>query len=233
MAEGPRPGAGHRRRLTGGGQQQGGGLGGALGGVTDQVGQAAQGVQDTAGQAAQQGQQAVGQAPSRGSRPWGRQPSKLEEASSSRTLLTPPGRRPRSWSGPLPGARFWGQWAHHRQGRAAGREPVVTDPQERSSSQGRSSLYGRQGQRQVEGSPRRLTGDEALKEEGRALQRKAKAEEEAAQREKTRRRRKRQGRRRGVGTGKLKDEGLLGGVTDTLGGVTDSLSPPDRGPKRS
>ena len=35
------------------------------------------------------------------------------------------------------------------------------------------------------------------------------------------------------GLQKLKDEGLLGGVTDTLGGVTDSLSPPDRGPKRS
>jgi pyruvate/2-oxoglutarate dehydrogenase complex dihydrolipoamide acyltransferase (E2) component len=45
-----------------GGQQQGGGVGGALGGVTDQVGEVAQGVQDTAGQAAQQGQQAVGQA---------------------------------------------------------------------------------------------------------------------------------------------------------------------------
>jgi pyruvate/2-oxoglutarate dehydrogenase complex dihydrolipoamide acyltransferase (E2) component len=52
--------------LTGGGQQQGGGLGGALGGVTDQVGQVAQGVQDTAGQAAQQGQQAVGQAAQQG-----------------------------------------------------------------------------------------------------------------------------------------------------------------------
>ncbi|MCA1718777.1 MAG: E3 binding domain-containing protein, partial [Actinobacteria bacterium] len=49
--------------LTGGGQQQGGqGGGGPLGGVTEQVGQAAQGVQDTAGQAAQQGQQAAGQA---------------------------------------------------------------------------------------------------------------------------------------------------------------------------
>ena len=43
--------------LTGGGQQ-----GGPLGGVTDQVGQAAQGVQDTAGQAAGQAQQVAGQA---------------------------------------------------------------------------------------------------------------------------------------------------------------------------
>jgi pyruvate/2-oxoglutarate dehydrogenase complex dihydrolipoamide acyltransferase (E2) component len=51
--------------LTGGGQQEGG-LGGVVGGVTDQVGQAAQGVQDTAGQAAQQGQQAVGQAAQQG-----------------------------------------------------------------------------------------------------------------------------------------------------------------------
>ena len=81
-----------------------------------------------------------------------------------------------------------------------------------------------------------LTGDEALKEEGRALQRKAKAEEEAAQREKTRRA-KEEARQaeRSRDRQKLKDEGLLGGVTDTvgLGGVTDSLSPPDRGPKRS
>ncbi len=51
--------------LTGGGQQQGG-VGGLVGGLTDQVGQVAQGVQDTAGQAAQQGQQAVGQAAQQG-----------------------------------------------------------------------------------------------------------------------------------------------------------------------
>jgi len=64
-----------------------------------------------------------------------------------------------------------------------------------------------------------LTGDEAKKEEGRALQRKAKAQEEAAQRARTRQaeeearqaeaKRDRQ---------KQKDEGLVGGVTDTLGG---------------
>jgi uncharacterized protein YjbJ (UPF0337 family) len=48
-----------------------------------------------------------------------------------------------------------------------------------------------------------LTGDEAKKEEGRAQQRKAAAEEEATQKEKT---------------NQAKDEGLLGGVTDTLTG---------------
>ena len=62
-----------------------------------------------------------------------------------------------------------------------------------------------------------LTGDEAKKEEGRALQRKAEAEAEAAQRERTRqaeaeakkaeRQRDEQAR---------KDKGALGGLTDTL-----------------
>jgi uncharacterized protein YjbJ (UPF0337 family) len=64
-----------------------------------------------------------------------------------------------------------------------------------------------------------ITGDEALKEEGRALQRKAKAREEAEQREKTRRAQaearqaeKERDRQR------LKDKGLLGGLTDDLSG---------------
>ncbi len=48
--------------LTGGGDEEGQGGGGPLGGVTDQVGQAAQGVQDTAGQAAGQAQEVAGQA---------------------------------------------------------------------------------------------------------------------------------------------------------------------------
>ena len=52
--------------LTGGGQQQQGGVGGLLGGVTDQVGQTARGVQDTAGQATQQAQDTVGQAAQQG-----------------------------------------------------------------------------------------------------------------------------------------------------------------------
>ena len=64
-----------------------------------------------------------------------------------------------------------------------------------------------------------ITGDEALKEEGRALQRKAKAREEAEQREKTRQAQaearqaeKERDRQR------LKDKGLLGGLTDDLTG---------------
>jgi uncharacterized protein YjbJ (UPF0337 family) len=72
-----------------------------------------------------------------------------------------------------------------------------------------------------------LIGDEAKKAEGRALQRKAKAEKEAEQREKTRqaeveakqaeKERDRQ---------ELEDKGLLGGVTDkgALGGLTDNLT---------
>ena len=64
-----------------------------------------------------------------------------------------------------------------------------------------------------------ITGDEALKEEGRALQRKAKAREEAEQRAKTRQAQaearqaeKERDRQR------LKDKGLLGGLTDDLTG---------------
>jgi uncharacterized protein YjbJ (UPF0337 family) len=62
-----------------------------------------------------------------------------------------------------------------------------------------------------------LIGDEDMKAEGRALQRKAEAEKEAEQREKTRRAQaaakqaeKERDRQR------LKDEGLLGNVGDTL-----------------
>ena len=72
-----------------------------------------------------------------------------------------------------------------------------------------------------------LTGDEALKAEGRAEQRKAEAEAEARQREKTRlaeaearQAEKERDRQR------LKDEGPLGGVTDAaegLGELTDRL----------
>ena len=51
--------------LTGGGQQQGG-VGGLVGGVTDQVGQVAGQAQDTAGQATQQAQGTVGQAAQQG-----------------------------------------------------------------------------------------------------------------------------------------------------------------------
>ena len=64
-----------------------------------------------------------------------------------------------------------------------------------------------------------LTGDEAKKEEGRAQQRKAAAEEEAAQKERTSRAKKeaRQAERE-RDRQKVKDEGLLGGVTDALSG---------------
>ena len=65
-----------------------------------------------------------------------------------------------------------------------------------------------------------IIGDEALKAEGRALQRKAEAEKEAEQRENT---------RQAVAAAKqaerqrdkqeLKDKGLLGGVGDTLSGL--------------
>ena len=64
-----------------------------------------------------------------------------------------------------------------------------------------------------------LTGDEAKKEEGRAQQSKANAEEEATQKEKTgqakeeaRQAEKKRDRE------KQKDEGLLGGVSDSLSG---------------
>jgi uncharacterized protein YjbJ (UPF0337 family) len=62
-----------------------------------------------------------------------------------------------------------------------------------------------------------ITGDEDLKAEGRALQRKAEAEKEAEQREKTRQAQaeaKRAQRERDKQ--ELKDKGLLGNVGDTL-----------------
>ena len=62
-----------------------------------------------------------------------------------------------------------------------------------------------------------LVGDEDLKAEGRALQRKAEAEKEAGQREKTRQAQaeaKRAERERDKQ--ELKDKGLLGNVGDTL-----------------
>ncbi len=64
-----------------------------------------------------------------------------------------------------------------------------------------------------------LAGDEAKKEEGRAQQRKAAAEEEATQKERTSQAKKeaRQAERKRDGQ-KVKDEGLLGGVTDSLSG---------------
>ena len=73
-----------------------------------------------------------------------------------------------------------------------------------------------------------LVGDEALKAEGRAEQRKADAEAEARQREKirqteaeARQAEKERDRQR------LKDKGPLGGITDAtedLGGLTDKLT---------
>ena len=70
-----------------------------------------------------------------------------------------------------------------------------------------------------------LSGDESVKEEGRAQQRKAEAVEEAAQREKTSQAKKeaRQAERE-RDRQKVKDKGLLGGVTDSLSGR-------DRGPR--
>jgi uncharacterized protein YjbJ (UPF0337 family) len=64
-----------------------------------------------------------------------------------------------------------------------------------------------------------LSSDEAKKEEGRAQQRKADAQEEAVQKERTSRAKKeaRQAERE-RDRQKVKDEGLLGGVTDTLSG---------------
>ncbi len=64
-----------------------------------------------------------------------------------------------------------------------------------------------------------LTGDEAKKEEGRARQRKANAEKEATQKEKTKQAKDeaRQAERE-RDRQKVKDEGLLGGVTDSLSG---------------
>jgi uncharacterized protein YjbJ (UPF0337 family) len=72
-----------------------------------------------------------------------------------------------------------------------------------------------------------ITGDEDLKAEGQALQRKAKAQEEAEQREKTRQAEaaakaaeKERDRQR------LKDKGVLGDLTgkEGLGGLTDNLT---------
>jgi uncharacterized protein YjbJ (UPF0337 family) len=64
-----------------------------------------------------------------------------------------------------------------------------------------------------------LTGDEAKKEEGRAQQRKAEAEEEAAQSERTNRA-KQDARKAELERDreKIKEKGLLGGVTDSLTG---------------
>ena len=64
-----------------------------------------------------------------------------------------------------------------------------------------------------------LTGDEAKKEEGRAQQRKAEAKEEAAQSERTNQAKKdaRQAERE-RDRQKVKEKGLLGGVTDSLSG---------------
>lgn len=64
-----------------------------------------------------------------------------------------------------------------------------------------------------------LSGDEAKKEEGRAQQRKANAEKEAAQKEKTSQAKNeaRQAERE-RDRQKVKDEGLLGGVTGSLPG---------------
>ena len=62
-----------------------------------------------------------------------------------------------------------------------------------------------------------LIGDEGMKAEGRALQRKAEAEKEAEQREKTRRAQaaaKQAEKERD--SQRLKDKGLLGNVGDTL-----------------
>jgi len=64
-----------------------------------------------------------------------------------------------------------------------------------------------------------LSGDEAKKEEGRAQQRKADAQEEATQKARTSRAKEeaRQAERE-RDRQKVKDEGLLGGVTDALSG---------------
>ena len=64
-----------------------------------------------------------------------------------------------------------------------------------------------------------LTGDEAKKEEGRAQQKKAEAQEEAAQSARTNQA-KRDARQaeRERDREKLKEQGLLGGVTDSLTG---------------
>lgn len=64
-----------------------------------------------------------------------------------------------------------------------------------------------------------LTGDESKKEEGRAQQRKANAEEEASQKARTNQAKKdARAAERERDREKVKDEGLLGGVTDSLSG---------------
>jgi uncharacterized protein YjbJ (UPF0337 family) len=64
-----------------------------------------------------------------------------------------------------------------------------------------------------------LTGDESKKEEGQAQQRKAAAEEEATQRERTSQAKKEAKQaERERDQQKVKDKGLLGGVTDSLSG---------------
>lgn len=64
-----------------------------------------------------------------------------------------------------------------------------------------------------------LTGDESMKEEGRAHQRKADAEKDTARRQRTSQAKKdaRQAER-DRDREKVKDEGLLGGVADSLTG---------------
>lgn len=64
-----------------------------------------------------------------------------------------------------------------------------------------------------------LSGDESMKEEGRAQQKKAAADNEAAQRQRTSQAKKdaRQAERN-RDREKVKDEGLLGGVSDSLSG---------------
>lgn len=67
-----------------------------------------------------------------------------------------------------------------------------------------------------------MTGDEDVKEEGRAQQKKADAQEETAQQKRTSQAKKeaRQAERE-RDKQKVKDEGLLGGVADSLSGRRD------------
>ena len=64
-----------------------------------------------------------------------------------------------------------------------------------------------------------MTGDEAMKEEGQAQQRKAEAEEETSQRQRTSEAKKKARQaEKNRDREKVKDEGLLGGVADSLSG---------------
>ena len=63
-----------------------------------------------------------------------------------------------------------------------------------------------------------MTGDEDLKAEGRAQQRKGAAREEAMQKERTRRAEAKQAERE-RDTERRKGKGLLGGLTDTFPGA--------------